>query len=518
VGIITSSLQRVTSTLSWIQAHLPTTPKLYPADFAHPHEIEQLLTSTWHNEAGLLLGISPFNQVYSVRSTPERRELGNTLVDAPTRGGKGLLAIAQILTWPHSSVILDIKGELYEATAAYLRKRGHKIRVIDPTGVGNQYDPLRGKYTERELYAVAKYLLDTEAEREPIFIQRGMRMLTQLFLAAREENHQAGYEKYRLLPYAGQLMNLPINQVAAHLQAVSPKLAMKFLQGVFNSEKDYDEKKFLASCWETATNRLYSITSDEILRCFDGSDFTGEDIITSKQPYTVFLRLPESQLLALAPVVRLLFQSLINTCIDTYDNKPGRTAEEKGCYPVLFLIDEAGRAAIPKLYEYATTVVGRQMSLWIAIQSIVQLEAIYGWANAQVLLDNLDSQIFYRQTKATAKYLEEELGKKSEYSHSEQTREGGHETQGLSEQAVPLLSATEIKQMDDWEVIIRHHNLPPFWARRMNWREHPILKQRQSLRPQQPPSLPPLTPIELCSTQTHVSDDLMNPDAPYQNN
>src|ERR687895_2283583 len=151
MGIITSSLQRMSSTISWVQDHLPKTPKLYPADFAHPHEIDKLLTSTWHNEAGLLLGVSPFNQVYSVRSTKERRELGNILVDAPTRGGKGLLAISQLLTWPHSSVVLDIKGELYEETAAYLRKRGHKIRVIDPTGVGNQYDPLFGKFTEREL-------------------------------------------------------------------------------------------------------------------------------------------------------------------------------------------------------------------------------------------------------------------------------------------------------------------------------------------------------------------------------
>jgi type IV secretory pathway TraG/TraD family ATPase VirD4 len=344
-----------------------------------------------------------------------------------------------------------------------------------------------------------------------------MKMLTQLFLAALDENRQAGSDKHRLLPYAGQLMNLPINQIAAHLHAVSPALAMKFLSGAYNPEKDYDEKKFLTSSWESVTSRLYPILSDELLRCFDGSDFTGADIITSKQPITVYLRLPESQLLALAPVIRLLFQSLINTCTDTYDNRPGRTAEEKGCYPVLFLIDEAGRAAIPKLYEYAVTVVGRQISLWIAIQSIVQLEAIYGWAHAQELLENLDTKIFYRQGHVTAEYLERELGLKSEFSRSQSHREGGYDTQGFSEQAVPLLSKTRITQMKDWEVVIRHHNLPPFWARRMNWREHPILRKRQALRPPQPQPLPQLTLIDLRSLQPITSDDLMNPDEPYQN-
>jgi type IV secretory pathway TraG/TraD family ATPase VirD4 len=152
------------------------------------------------------------------------------------------------------------------------------------------------------------------------------------------------------------------------------------------------------------------------------------------------------------------------------------------------------------------------------MQSIVQLEAIYGWAHAQELLENLDTKIFYRQGHVTAEYLEKELGEKSEFSRSRSHREGGYETQGFSEQAVPLLSNTRIKQMEDWEVVIRHHNLPPFWARRMNWREHPILRQRQALRPPQPPPLPPLTPIELRHLQPPASDDLINPDQRYLNN
>jgi type IV secretion system protein VirD4 len=512
VGRVTNGLHKASSTLSWVRSQLPKPPQLYADRFAHPHEVNPLVSHNWHDETGLLVGVSAFNQVLSIRSTPKRRELGNVLVDALTRGGKGLLAISQLLTWPHSVVVLDIKGELYDATAAYRKTLG-KVFVIDPEAVGNQFDPLHGRTTERQLYAAAKYLLYEAGERDPIFIERGVKMVTQLFLAAREENRQAGYEKYRLLPYAGQLMNLPINLVAAHLHAVSLPLATKFLSGAYNSEKDYDEKKFLTSSWETATSRLYPILSDELLRCFDGSDFTAADIITSPQPITVYLRLPEAELLALAPVVRLIFQTLIHDMQTTYDKRPGRTAKEKGCSPVLLLLDEAGRVAIPKLYEYATTVVGRQISLWVAIQSIKQLDAIYGQANAETLLDNMDTQMFYRQRRATAKYLEIELGRKSEYSHSRSQREGGHETQGMSEQGVPLMTANEIKQMEDFDVIVFHHNLPPFRARRMNWMEHQVLRDRQALMPPALSGLPPLTPIELRSAVAPTADDeLMNPD------
>src|SRR5215211_6039361 len=392
MGRVTNGLHRASSTLSWVRSQLPKNPQLFSDRFAHPHEVNPLVSPNWQQETGLLLGVSAFNQVLSVRQAKVRRELGNVLVDALTRGGKGLLAISQLLSWPHSAVVLDIKGELYEATASYRKTKG-PVFVIDPEALGDQFDPLHGRTTERQLYAAAKYLLYEAGERDPIFIQRGMKMLTQLFLAGREENRHAGYEKYHLLPYAGQLMNLPINQVAAHLQAVSPELATKFLSGAYNPEKDYDEKKFLTSSWETATSRLYPMLSDELLRCFDGSDFTASDLMTSLTPVTVYLRLPEAELLALAPVVRLLFQTFIHDLITTYDKRPGRTAKEKGCSPGLLLLDEAGRVKIPQLYEYATTVVGRQISLWVAIQSISQLD-IYGQANAETLLDNMDTQIF----------------------------------------------------------------------------------------------------------------------------
>jgi type IV secretion system protein VirD4 len=507
MGHVKNGLHKASSTLSRVNALLPKAPQLYSDRFAHSHELDPLIHADWEREAGLLVGVSSFDQVLSVRSTPKRRELGNILVDALTRGGKGLLAISQLLTWPHSVVVLDIKGELYEATAGYRKTLG-PVYVIDPEGVGNRFDPLYGRHTERQLYASAKYLLYQAGERDPIFIERAIRMVTQLFLAGREENRQAGTERYRLLPYAGQLMNLPINQVASHLHAVSPELATKFLSALYDPEKDYDEKRFLTSCWETATSRLYPILSDEILRCFNGSDFTAEGLLTSQRPITVYLRVPEADLKALAPMVRLISQTIIHDGITTYDKRRG-----EGCYPLLLLLDEAGRVKIPDLDEYATTVVGRQISLWVAIQSIKQLETIYGEANAETLLDNMDTQIFYRQRRATAKYLEEELGRRSSYSHSQSRREGGHETQGMAEQGVPVMTANQIKQMDDSDIIVFHHNLPPFRARRMNWLEHPILRKRQGMTPPKLSPLPPLTPIDIRSplATTATDDGLMNP-------
>ena len=84
----------------------------------------------------------------------------------------------------------------------------------------------------------------------------------------------------------------------------------------------------------------------------------------------------------------------------------------------------------------------------------------------------------------------------------------------MAEQGVPVMTSNEIKQMQDSDIIVFHHNLPPFKARRMNWLEHPLLKQRQAKQPPILSPLPPLTPIALRSplAPSDADDDLMNPE------
>jgi type IV secretion system protein VirD4 len=87
--------------------------QLYNARFARIDELTSLSSPLKDREASLLLGVNRFHHVLRVRPTKTRRELGNLLIVAPTRGGKGLLAISQLLSWKHSVIVNDIKGELF---------------------------------------------------------------------------------------------------------------------------------------------------------------------------------------------------------------------------------------------------------------------------------------------------------------------------------------------------------------------------------------------------------------------
>jgi type IV secretion system protein VirD4 len=206
---------------SRIRSFLQHSQSLHNARFAALHDLATLLSSTLHGK-GLLLGVSRFKHVLHVRPTSKRRELGNLLIVAPTRGGKGLLATSQLLTWRHSVIVNDIKGDLYDQTAGYRATLG-KVFVIDPTGRGNRFDPLLGKQTEDELLSSATHLLYKPDETDgAIFTQRATVMLTQLFLAARAEGAPP-------LPYVRHMIRTGLPDAAERLNTINPDLATQFL-------------------------------------------------------------------------------------------------------------------------------------------------------------------------------------------------------------------------------------------------------------------------------------------------
>jgi type IV secretory pathway TraG/TraD family ATPase VirD4 len=105
----------------------------------------------------------------------------------------------------------------------------------------------------------------------------------------------------------------------------------------------------------------------------------------------------------------------------------------------------------------------------------------------------METHLYYPPNDiGTAKYIADWLGEKSEYAHSTTAKDGEEERVGLTERGVPLLTAQEIAQLSDEEIICFHRRLPPLKLTRMDWRRHPVLVQRRSI-PQ--PALAPLPPV-----------------------
>jgi len=428
---------------------------------------------------GLVLGVDRFGHLLSVEATKDRPHLGHLAIFGPTGAGKTRREVRQLKKWKGSVIVNDPKCDLSDKTAAIRKKFGKVLFFAPSEGAGDSYDPLDGIENERKLFNLAKHLLYVPNEREPAFTEWATKMLTQLFLAAKLALKN-GLTNKRPLPYVAWLINLgSLNDVAREVNAVSPVLARKLLNATYDPEKDYEQNAYRRSSWDSMVARLYPILTDDIVQCFNGSDIKVRDLIFSKKPITIYLLWHESDLLALSPLIKFVWEAMISELITSYDLAP----DKKQCQRVLLDIEEAGRTGIPNLPEHISTLRSRNISVTAVWQDRSQGYALYGRDRAISMFNNFRYQIYHRQDDLeTAQYLENRLGSKSGFAHSK-TEHEGHVSSGESEQKIPLLTEQYIMyDMPDDEIIC-------FWGKR------PFLAKRiprPNIPPERKPSAEPV--------------------------
>jgi type IV secretory pathway TraG/TraD family ATPase VirD4 len=426
-----------------------------------------------------VLGLDQSGHSLSIEATSERPHLGHLAVFGPTGAGKTRREIRQLKKWKGSVIVNDPKCDLSDETAAY-RKQFSVVKFFAPSeGAGDTYDPLDGIESERKVFSLAKHLLFVPNEKEPAFTEWATKMLTQLFLAAKLAWKEGKTDK-RPLPYVAWLINLGgLNDVAREVNSVSPKLAQKLLNAPYDPEKDFELNPYRRSSWDSMCSRLYPLLTDDLVACFNGSAIKVRELIFSEKPITIYLRWHESDLLALAPLIKFVWEAMISELITAYDLAP----DKKLCKRVLLDIEEAGRTGIPNLPEHASTLRSRNISITAVFQDRSQGNALYGRDRATNLFNNFRYQIYYRQDDLeTAQYLEKRLGSQSGFAHSKTEHEESVST-GESEQRLPLKSAQYIMyDMPDDEII-------GFWGKRP-FIGKGIPKESEDRKPADVPVLP----------------------------
>jgi type IV secretory pathway TraG/TraD family ATPase VirD4 len=339
---------------------------------------------------------------------------------------------------------------------------------------------------------MAQDLLHVDGEGDgQAFTERAAAMLCAIFLAAKREGVPC-------LPYTREIVRVGLRGAGARLDHIDPNLG-RLLLGEAYAETDW-ESRFLTGSWQTLVSRVMPLLTENVVRTFGGSDFRPADLL-GPAPISVYIQLSERDMRGLKPLLRLVWESLLNDMVAHYDQAGGQ-----GCHPVLLMLDEAARFAVPSLPAYAATVPGRGISLWVAVQSLSQLDGVYGRADALALRDSLESQVFYRPSElATAQWLEERLGQVSGYARSYSADlVGQRRSEGRAERPVPLLSAQEILQLPAEHVLVFHRELPPAGLWRADWREHAALVSRHGMPVPPVQALPPtpgLPPLESAPEQ-----------------
>ena len=397
------------------------------------------------------------------------------LTVAPARSGKGISAvIPNLLHWQGSVFVTDPKGELAGVTARHRETTfGQKVIVLNPWGLHglpqHRFNPLAWLVTlaadERgqrglteEVAALALQLIPEPEDARNRFFREGSRKLLRaliLHMATRGDADRCTLpELWRLLQSSTKLdaalIEMAGSQVLGGIVAdlaediartmeKNPETFQSFCEGASQSVSIFDPSGWLAE----------SVSA---------SDFSFSELKTGKA--SVYLVIPSDRIGTHGAWLGLLTRQ----AIDAVGRTPGRAK-------VLFMLDEtANMGKLAGLSESLTLLPGLGVRVWMIVQSLDQLRAVYGREATNTIISQAEVQQFFAiQEHGLTKTLSEALGQRTVKTTSINLGREADDVPGESrgEAGRPLMSADEIRLMPKTEQLLLIQSHPPIRAQRV---------------------------------------------------
>jgi type IV secretion system protein VirD4 len=202
------------------------------------------------------------------------------------------------------------------------------------------------------------------------------------------------------------------------------------------------------------------------------NDFDLRDV--RRRPMTIYVVIPPHRLAEARLLINVLFSQLINL------NTRELPSKENGLnVPCLLLMDEF--TAVGKIEILASAVAymaGYNLRLLPIIQSVAQLDAVYGKEIARTLITNHAAQILFApREQQDAKEYSEMLGDRSVSKAT--VNRGRDRSVSTSEERRPLMLPQELKAMGKSRCVLMIEGVAePISARKIVYYRDPVFAQR----------------------------------------
>jgi len=425
---------------------------------------------------GVVLG--RYDRNYLRHDGPE-----HVLCFAPTRSGKGVgLVVPTLLTWPASAIVHDIKGENWTLTAGFRAKHG-RVLLFDPTNArSSAYNPLlevrQGEWEVRDVQNIADILVDPEGSLD----KRNHWEKTSHSLLVGAILHVLYAEKDKTLAGVANFLSDPRRPVESTLRAMmdTPHLGEAGVHPVIASSarellnKSENERSGVLS---TAMSFLGLYRDPVVARVTARCDWRIADLVGSRQPVTLYLVVPPSDINRTKPLIRLILNQIGRRLTEELTTSGKR-------HRLLLMLDEFPALGRLDFFESALAfMAGYGIKGFLIAQSLNQIERAYGPNNA--ILDNCHVRVsFATNDERTAKRVSDALGTATELRDS--TNYAGHRLApwlghlmvSRQETARPLLTPGEIMQLPPTDEIVMVAGTPPIRATKARYFEDARFQER----------------------------------------
>ena len=413
------------------------------------------------------------------------------MLSAPTRAGKGVGAvIPNLLNWPHTVVVNDIKDECFKLTAGFRAANGQRVyrwAPFDAEGRTCQYNPLAylNPASARRVSDVLSLglLLYPDSPRSSGSDQffndqaRNLFLGFVLYLLETPERPRTMGQLLRMASGDGKGLKDNLSSLIATRQATDKVLSDECVQA-FSRFLSAPENT-LGSILSTF-NAVLTMWADEVVdAAIAGNSFDLREL--RRVPMSVYVHVPANRRGTARLLVNLFFSQLVELNTDTLPEDDASLA-----YQVLLVMDEfPSLNRVGAISESIAYLAGYNIRLLTITQSHAQLVERYGEHEARNFVTNHGLQILYTpRDMQDAEEYSKRLGYYDLAAHSKGRsssmgmRSSTSTSTNVSQQRRALMLPQEFRSMPFEQEVIDLEGCRPILADKILYYEEEVFRPR----------------------------------------
>ena len=422
----------------------------------------------------------------------------SVMLSAPTRSGKGVgVVIPNLLNWPDSVVVLDIKGENHAITAGWRAAHGQAVYAFSPFDEharSHRWNPLSAVRTSPlhrvgDLLSIGQVFFpnDGGTSSEAFFNDQARNLFLGLGLLLLETPGlpRTVGEMLRQSSGKGQPLKDHLAGVIRRRQEAGDPLSDECVDALQRLLSNSDNT--LSSIVATFNAPLVIFADAVVDAATSADDFRLQDV--RRRRMSVYVRIPPHRLASARPLLNLFFSQLVSLNTQALpEHDPSLRCQ---CLLVNDEFTAMGRVSV--ITNAAAFLAGYNLRLLTVVQAMSQLDAVYGDKEARTFATNHGLQILYApREQRDAEEYSAMLGHFTERatsrgrSRSFSQHGASSVSSNESEQRRALLLPQEFKELGSERLVLIVENCKPILADKIRYYQERAFTER--LRP--PPEVP----------------------------
>lgn len=438
------------------------------------------------------------------------------ILAAPPRAGKGVgVVIPNLLNFPGSVIVVDVKKENWEVTAGYRQEHGQAVHLFDPlseTGQTAQWNPFFYVSNDpsiriNDVQRIAEMLYTVDGNKDSFWVlsARTLFLGIALYLFETKDALRTIGEVLRQGMSGGTTGEGFVEHwkgILARRRGDNNPLSWQCVSSIY--EVIDLPPQTAGGIRKELTSKLSLWLNPLLDAATSGNDMDLRDL--RKKPISIYVGVKPDDLDRIRPVLSLFFQQAIG--LQTRE-LPEHNPQLK--HQLLLLLDEfTALGRIPIIETASGFLPGYNVRILLVIQTPSQLRSVYGRDGADTIMKTLAGRVMFAPKDfVDAQEISNDLGSTTVKgrSRSRPMWGGKGNTTTESDQRRMLLMPQEVKEIGKDKEIIIYEDIRPILAQKIVYYTDRHFKKRLLPAPKVKRLEPVTRSFEEIYTETEIDDE-----------